>query len=130
MCVSCHYGPFLLWNAIPERVPKMNSPITLIETLIFYNLYILQIYLENLKSFKSKNTIFVVYIFFFKSCLCSYINLEFLQFHFISAKICIHFADLLIQYKIFFIKNYKFLFSNFFKSRLRQFLFISAKIYI
>ena len=44
--------------------------------------------LYNIKSFKLKNNIFL-YQKCFKSRLCFYINLDFLLFHFISAKIYI-----------------------------------------
>ena len=66
-----------------------------------YNLYILQIYLSNIKSLKLKYMDFC--FIFFKSRLCFYINLDFLQFLFY---ICqnIHFKDILIKYEIFYIK--------------------------
>ena len=74
----------------------------------------------------------------FQSRLCFYINLDFLQFYLLSAKI-LHFKDIIIKYKIFYIKKQEILSLKFFKSLLRtfinldflQFLFnISQNIYI
>ena len=58
------------------------------DTVWIVKLYILQIYLENVKSFdlKYKNFLFKTNS---KSPLYVYINLDFLQFHLISAKIYI-----------------------------------------
>ena len=73
----------------------------------------------------------------FQSRLCFYINLDFLQFYFLSAKI-LHFKDIIIKYKIFYIKKQEILSLKFFKSLLRtlinldflQFLFnICQNIY-
>ena len=54
----------------------------------FYNLYISQIYLLNKNLLNKKIWTFCLNIFF-KRCLCSYINFEFLYFISISAKIYI-----------------------------------------
>ena len=58
---------------------------TFFETLIFYNLYILKIYLIDIKSFSLKITIFL-FSNFFKGRLCSNKNLDFLQFIFFVLK--------------------------------------------
>ena len=70
------------------------------ENLIFKNLYILQIYLWNMKSFSLKYTNFLI-LNTFKSRLCSHINLDFLQFYLISVKIYIY--RILLKYRISYI---------------------------
>ena len=59
-----------------------------------------------MKSFKLKNENFFVLNFSISRFFC-YINLNFLQFYFISAKIY-NFTDKLIKYKIFYIKKQEF----------------------
>ena len=46
----------------------------------------------------------ILYKYFFKGRLCSYVNLEFLQFYFVSAKIYI-LQIYLYTYKTFLVKN-------------------------
>ena len=63
------------------------------------SIYILQIYVLYIKYFTLKNKIFFVFEKI-KSRLCSYKNLDFLQFLFISAK-KIYFTNVFIKYQIF-----------------------------
>ena len=79
---------------------------------------------------------FLFKYYFQKSSLLIYKSWVFTISFFIIQNI--HFADVLIKYKIFLVKNNNFLVHFFFKCRLRsyinldflQFLFISSKIYI
>ena len=78
-----------------------------------YKLYILQVYLKNIKQNWLKYKNFLVWQNI-KSRLCFYINLDFLQFHFISSKI--HISQVYLKHiKSYTSKDKNFLFKLYFK---------------
>ena len=110
-----------LWICLSAYISVGTSFTLFFKPRIFYNFYVLKIYLKNIKSLKSKNKNFCFKSFFFKIRLCSYINLVFLQFHFMSAKIYILQIYLEII-KSFSSKNTNFCFQIYFYINLYNFI--------
>ena len=84
---------------------------------LYSTTYIFYRYTYEIQNLVNKKIRFFFFKFLFKSRLCWCINLDFLQFYFISAKIY-NFTDILIINQIFTLKDKKFLIITFFKCRL------------